>query len=343
MYPRAGLSIGIYIMRHYIAAAAAALLLLAGTGCRKEAKLEMNFPDKFEGKEVELISFEDSVTVARAIVTEGKASVVLPDSIQLPVLTLLTIEGRTRGYYVAEPGTAVLKDSMRVASGTPLNERFASLMHSMDSVENLDDMKLYVDFAERQYNANRDTPFGNYFGVEWIMYADPERVDSMLKTAPAELRDSRRAQRYIQFANLRKATAPGKPYADFKGEDAGGRTISLSDYVKPGKYTLVDFWASWCPYCIKELPEMKTLYAEMKDKGVEIVGVAVRDTPEDTRAAVKKYGLEWPVVYNTGRTPYDIYGFSGIPHHILIGPDGKIISRGESIEAIRKTLESIGN
>ena len=88
---------------------------------------------------------------------------------------------------------------------------------------------------------------------------------------------------------------------------------------------------------------MKTLYAEMKDKGVEIVGVAVRDTPEDTRDAVKKYGLEWPVVYNTGRTPYDIYGFSGIPHHILIGPDGKIISRGESIEAIRKTLESIGN
>ena len=326
-------------MKSIISLAAAALLLMIGAGCRHEAELNLNLSDKFEGKEVELITFEDSTTVARAMIVNGKASMIMPDSLELPALTLLTIDGRIRGYYVAEHGKALLTDSMRVASGTPLNRHFAQLMQSMDSVENLDDMDLYIKFAEQQYKTHRDSPFGNYFGLEVIKYADPEKVDSLLKTASPSLRDARRAQRFIHFSNLRKATAPGKPYADFAGEDASGKPIKISRYVTPGKYTIIDFWASWCPYCIKELPEMKEFYTDMKDKGVEIVGVAVRDSLEDTRAAVSKHGLEWPIVYNTGRLPYDIYGFSGIPHHILIGPDGKIISRGESIAAIRKRLE----
>lgn len=85
--------------------------------------------------------------------------------------------------------------------------------------------------------------------------------------------------------------------------------MRLSSYVKPGKYTLVDFWASWCPYCIKELPDMKQLYADYADKGFEIVGVAVRDKTDDTAAMVAKHELTWPVIYNTQRVPYDIYGF----------------------------------
>ncbi len=326
-------------MKKYIAAIAGTLLLLA-TGCRKEASLEMNFPEKFEGKEVELITFEDSISVARATIENGKAQIVLPDSVELPVLTLLTIDGRTRAYYVAEEGHALLADSSRVASGTPLNEKFAHLMTRMDSVENLEDMQAYIDFSERLYNENRDTPFGNYFGLEWVMYADPEKVDSLL-AGNRRLREAKRTQRYIQFAKLRKATAAGQKYSDFAGEDANGRPIKLSSYVTPGKYTLVDFWASWCPYCIKELPALKELYADMKDSGLQIVGVAVRDTPEDTRGAIEKHGINWPVVFNTGRVPYDIYGFSGIPHQILIGPDGTIIARGESVQQTRQRLEQL--
>ena len=326
-------------MKKVIAAASAALMLLIA-GCRKEATLEMNFSDRYEGKEVELISFEDSVTVARATVTDGKARIVIDDSVKTPVLTLLTIDGRTRAYYIAEPGHAELRDSMRVASGTPYNDRFAKLMTRMDSVENLDDIQAYTDFAERLYNENTATPYGNYFGMEWIMYAEPERVDSLL-TAHPDLRELRRARRFIEFARLRKATAPGRPYADFKGETASGATTSLSQYIKPGQYTLVDFWASWCPYCIKELPDLKSLYADLRDKGVEIVGVAVRDTTPDTQAAIQRHGLEWPVIFNTGRVPYDIYGFTGTPHHILIGPDGVIISRGESAQQMRQRLNDL--
>lgn len=69
--------------------------------------------------------------------------------------------------------------------------------------------------------------------------------------------------------------------------------------------------------------------------------MAVRDVPDDSKAAVKKHNITWPVVYNTQRRPYDIYGFSGIPHHMLIGPDGKIISRGETLSQIEQRLNNI--
>lgn len=316
------------------------LLTALMPACRKEAKLDMSLADRFEGKTAELITFSDSTVVASAEIRDGKASFTLPDSLETPVLTLLTIDGRTRAYYVAEPGNAQLADSMKVAKGTPLNVEFGRLMQRLDSVENLDDMKKYVDFCEKLYNENRNNAFGPYFGLEWIKYADPTRVDSLLAKAPVSLRDSRRARRFIEFAKLRQATAPGCRYVDFKGEDASGRPISFSSLLRPGRYTLVDFWASWCPYCIKELPQMRELYASGL---VDIVGVAVRDTPEDTRAAVAKHEIGWPVVYNTGRVPYDIYGFSGIPHHILIGPDGTIVARDESVAQTAERMKAISD
>lgn len=320
-----------------------AMMALVLTGCKKESKIEMSFPDKFEGKTVEVMSFGDSTLIASSVVTDGNASFTMTenDSVRFPLFSQIVVDGRIKGYYIIEPGMAVLSDSMSVPSGTPLNERFSSLLSKLDSIENTDDMDMYLKYSEEAYNNNKDNPIGCYFGVEWLKYAEPQRVDSFLNRTSEEFRNLKKVKHYADFARLRALTAPGVKYTDFAGETAQGSVIKLSDYVKPGKYTLVDFWASWCPYCIKELPDMKQLYADYKDKGFEIVGVAVRDKTADTKAMVKKRELPWRVIYNTQRKPYDIYGFSGIPHHMLIGPDGKILSRGESVEQTRERLENL--
>lgn len=322
----------------------ASLIVLAGIllsfgSCRKESELTVKFPSKFEGKSVELISLLDSVRVDSAKVSGGVACFSVP-SAGSPVFMQVTVDGRVRAYYVSEPGHAVA-DTLGNVTGTPLNDRLSELLVQLDSVENLDDTKAYTEFVEIKYNENKDNVIGDYLGVEWLKWAAPERVDSMLSAAPAGFRSTRRVKYYEAFARHRAATAPGRRFIDFKGETATGATQSFSSLVKPGRYTLVDFWASWCPYCIKELPDMKQLYADYADKGFEIVGVAVRDKTDDTAAMVAKHELTWPVIYNTQRVPYDIYGFSGIPHHMLIDPDGVIVSRGESVAQIRARLQEI--
>lgn len=332
-------------LKHLLPSATAILLGVSSLfiSCdKKGSSLEARFPDKFEGKTVEMISFSDSVILNSAVIKDGR---VLFDNSDLitdePILVELTIDGRVKAFAVIEPGASTLADSLHVATGTPLNDRFAALMNRLDSVENLDDLLAYVDLADKCYAENRDNPLGNYFGVEVIKFAEPSRVDSLLRTAPESLTKSKKAQRFIRFANLRKQTAPGNRYVDFTVKGKDGKPTSLSMFVKPGRYTIVDFWASWCPYCIKEIPELKKIVSEFGDKGVDIVGVAVRDKTEDTDAAIEKYGIPWSVMYNAQRIPYDIYGFTGIPHLMLIGPDGKIIARGESAVQTADRLKSL--
>lgn len=310
-------------------------------GCRKAANLDISLPQKYEGKDIELVSFADSTLIMSAKVENGSASFSISESetLKFPFFAQLQVDGRTRAYYIIEPGTALITDSMSVASGTPLNDRFSRLLASLDSVEALDDMERYISFSEEKYNENRNNVLGQYFGIEWVKYADPAKVDSMLALADCNLVESRRMQHYRNFARHRAETAPGRHYIDFEGENANGKTIRLSSLINPGEYTLVDFWASWCPYCIKDLPQLKSIYEDLKSKGVNVIGVAVRDKPFDTKEMVKKKSLSYPILYNTQRIPYDIYGFSGIPHLMLIGPDGAIISRGISVSQAREYLE----
>ncbi len=226
----------------------AAAMSLAFGACKKESRIEMNFPDKYEGKTVEVMNFADSTVLASMVITDGKASLVSEenDSLRFPLFTQIAIDGRIRAYYIMEEGRVVLSDSMSVPTGTPLNERFSSMLSTLDSIENLDDMSLYLDYVETAYNDNKDNPIGSYFGIEWLKYAEPQRVDSFLNASPAGFRDTRRVKHYEEFARHRAQTAPGMKYTDFAGETGKGGTVRLSSYVKPGKYTLVDFWASWC-------------------------------------------------------------------------------------------------
>ena len=313
------------------------MALLAACSHQKPS-LEISLPDKFEGQTVELINFLDSASISSAVVKDGKA--ILGNLPEKPVFASVLIDGRTRAFYISESGDASLTDSVTTAFGTPLNDKFSTLLSRLDSIENLDDVEAYVDFVEKSYNDNKDNPIGSYFGIEWLKYADYDKIDSILSKAPEALRESPKTNYYKNFAKLRAATAPGQPYIDFEGETLDGANINFSSLVKPGVYTLVDFWASWCPYCIKELPDIASLYEKWKGNGLEIVGVAVRDTPDDSKAAVNKHNITWPVILNTQRKPYDIYGFSGIPHHMLIGPDGKIVSRDESISQIDARLQA---
>lgn len=318
-------------------AIAATTLLIAS--CSQQPSLDLTLSDRFEGQNVELINFLDSTSLASATVTDGKATIIAPEG--EPIFAAVLIDGRTRAFYITEPGAAQVNDSTGYAKGTPLNDKFSTLLATLDSIENLDDMPAYIDFVEKAYNDNKDTPLASYFGMEWIKYADLAQVDSILADAPEALRNSPKTRHYRNFAQLRDNTAPGKQYVDFEGETEDGKPAALSAYIEPGTYTLVDFWASWCPYCIKEIPQLIALQEKMKEKKLRIVGVAVRDVPDDSKAAIKKHGISWPVMFNTQRRPYDIYGFSGIPHHLLIGPDGKIISRGETVAQIEARLNNL--
>lgn len=315
-----------------------ALALLAGA-CQKSAKLSIEMPDLPDGTEVSVITYADSATVIKGMIGGGKLSMEIPA--EEGTLTELKVDGKTVAFYVVEGGEAIIKGDAESASGTPLNDRFTAMMHRLDSIDNLDDLRLYADAARQTFRDNRNNALGLYAYSTWLRFADLADIQKELPDVPDNIKNAKRQKKLMDAANLRAATAPGKKYADFSAPQPDGTTRSLSSYMQPGKYTLVDFWASWCPYCIKELPELRDLYNKYKDSNLILVGVAVRDEEADTKTAVEKHGISWPVMYNTRRIPYDKYGIGGIPHHILISPDGTIISRGESVKQLDTRLRSL--
>ena len=132
----------------------------------------------------------------------------------------------------------------------------------------------------------------------------------------------------------REAMAVGARYRDFHGRWEG-KEYRLSDYVGKGKYVLVDFWASWCVPCRKEIPYILDTYRKFKGKGLEVIGVAVKDYPEDTAKAAGELGIIYPFFNETDDSASGAYGIQEIPQILLIGPDGTILAndlRGEDIE-----------
>lgn len=104
--------------------------------------------------------------------------------------------------------------------------------------------------------------------------------------------------------------------------------VSLSNYVGRGKWVVADFWASWCGWCIKEIPTLKKIFNELPKEKVTVLSIAVWDKLADTKASARENGIVWSQIVNAQDIPSDAYGFSGIPYIVVFDPQGKIAAIG---------------
>ena len=110
---------------------------------------------------------------------------------------------------------------------------------------------------------------------------------------------------------------------DFTLNDINGKPLALSSLR--GKYVILDFWGSWCVWCIRGIPHMKEYYNKYKGK-FEILGIDCNDSEQDWKDAVKEHELPWLHVYNTPDSQLlETYNIEGFPTKIIIDPDGKIV------------------
>ena len=121
------------------------------------------------------------------------------------------------------------------------------------------------------------------------------------------------------------AETAGNLAPDFELPALQGNTLKLSSLR--GKYVVLDFWGSWCIWCIRGIPAMKQAYAKHKDK-MEILGIDCRDTEDKWKAAVEKYELPWLQVRCSDEALQTIgqqYHLEGFPTKVVIDPEGKLV------------------
>ena len=119
----------------------------------------------------------------------------------------------------------------------------------------------------------------------------------------------------------------GTAAPDFKMKTPDGKNFQFSKWAK-GKTVVLDFWASWCPDCRKDAPEVVRLYEKYRQYGIEFIGISMDTDVEAWKKAIEKYGITYPQVSELKKfKETDIakaYGVKWIPSMVVVGPDGQV-------------------
>lgn len=322
-----------------------AALLAAGAASAEHYKVITPLSKDDDGAMARLVNFDSGATVDSVLVADGVAT--FEGEVDEPYLARVVVDGGRLPVFILESGTISFNDK-EGAFGTMLNDQLRQLGREISQLgsqfQGADEAAQKILYARYEalvdstMQSNRDNPLGYYLFLQSDMAQAPaSEIRAELAKYP-DFAKYKRVQGMLAAAEKREATQPGKKYADFE-VTYDGKTERLSDYIKPGKYTLVDFWASWCGPCMRQAAVLKDLYAKYHDKGLDIVGVAVWDEPANTLAAIKSHGLVWPNIINAQTVATDLYGIMGIPCILLIGPDGTILSRDKQGDELVADVE----
>lgn len=142
-----------------------------------------------------------------------------------------------------------------------------------------------------------------------------------------------------------KRIGKGAMFTDFETKDINGKTVRLSDIAGKGDYVLIDFWASWCGPCLREMPVLQEAYNQFNGKNFKIISISVDAKETDWKDALTKLKLPW-IQWGYGdyiQEAASIYKVASIPHTILLDPNGIIIEKNLRGEETINTLDALLN
>lgn len=188
----------------------------------------------------------------------------------------------------------------------------------------------------------------NFVGIQLLKqnfyYLNVEDLDPLMSQIPAAYDNDETIIRIKNNVEKMKATAVGQKFTDFEMKTPEGKSVKLSDYVGKGKVVLVDFWASWCGPCRREMPNLVELYAKNKKKNFEIVGVSLDQNGDSWKEAIEKLNITWPQMSDLkywNSEGAQLYAVSSIPHTVLIDGEGFILARGLQGEELQEKIAEV--
>jgi peroxiredoxin len=181
----------------------------------------------------------------------------------------------------------------------------------------------------------------NFFGplmmISFFSYLDEDQA-SWFDEFPQEVKESYYG-RMVQ-SEVKPQSAVGKKVPDFTVKDEAGKEYSLEALCENKSYVLIDFWASWCNPCRKEIPNLKNLYTQYADRGFQIISLSIDQKKEEWQKALDEEKLAWPNFLDTEGVSA-LYKVKFVPTMYLIDAQGKVVAENLRGEELAKKLSEL--
>lgn len=200
---------------------------------------------------------------------------------------------------------------------------------------------LFFATVEKTYHKlvmdNKDSYWGPLMMLSLFSYLTEEQ-----KPWYDELSDEAKNSYYGKMVKAEVApdSKVGSKVSDFTAKNQDGTYVTLAELSEGKKYVLIDFWASWCNPCRKEIPNLKKLYAKYADKGFQIVSVSIDKKEVDWTKALKEEQLQWPNFLDTEGIA-DLYKVKFVPTMYLIDEQGVMVGENLRGEALANKLAEL--
>ncbi len=263
-------------------------------------------------------------------------------------------EGRKSYDLFSEPGNITIKevDGEVVVMNSKIDNEYHKLLKELNykSYQKLkykkqlsqEEQKIKDEYEAQLWNLvnnhSSSIPLSQLF-YEKYWGADLATLEHIITSFSTEIHQSYYLSNLIRRRDTEKKTAIGQLAPSFTLTALSGDDISVSKYK--GKYMLIDFWASWCGPCRKEIPNLKKIYEAFHSKGLEILSIST-DTKESAwLKAVEQERMPWLQARDTKEVS-KAYNVTAIPHILLISPEGKILAKQMHGQAIWDELANHG-
>ncbi|WP_316789123.1 TlpA disulfide reductase family protein [Pedobacter frigoris] len=183
--------------------------------------------------------------------------------------------------------------------------------------------------------AHKDSWWGAFLMLNAYSYFTPEQkplFNSLSKTAQESYYGQKIKEELFPKGFL------GEKAPAFEAATNDKKDAALSQLVKGNKYTLVDFWASWCQPCRKSIPALKALYEEMNKKGLQIVSISIDKKEADWLKAEKEEQLKWPSYLDKGATSV-AWKIRTIPAMFLLDEKGVVVAENVTIAQVKEMMK----